>query len=49
MKINHCVQRCSKLEDKVVSLESWVDQVEHYGRRNNIVITGIPDDIGVLL
>ena len=37
--------RCSKLEDKVVSLESLVNQVEQYGRRNNIVISGIPDDV----
>ena len=37
--------RCSKLEDKVVSLEKSVNQVEQYGRRNNIVISGIPDDI----
>ena len=36
--------RCSKLEDKVVSLETSVNQVEQYGRRNNIVIPGIPDD-----
>ena len=37
--------RCSKLEEKVVSLESSVNQVEQYGRRNNIVISGIPDDV----
>ena len=37
--------RCSKLEDKVVSLESSVSQVEQYGRRNNIVISGIRDDV----
>ena len=37
--------RCSKLEDNVVSLESSVNQVEQYGRRNNIVISGIPDDV----
>ena len=38
--------RCSKLEDKVDSLESSVIQAEQYGRRNNIVIiSGIPDDI----
>ena len=35
--------KCSKLEDKVVSLESSVNQVEQYWRRNNIVVTGIPD------
>ena len=37
--------RCSKLEDKVVSLESSLDQVEQYGKRNNLVIAGIPDNI----
>ena len=37
--------RCSKLEDKVDSLESSVNQVEQYGRKNNIVIFGIPDDV----
>ena len=38
--------RCSKLEDKlVVSLKSSVNQVEQYGRTNNIVITDIPDDV----
>ena len=37
--------RCSKLEDKVVSLESSVNQVEQYGRRNNTVISGISDDV----
>lgn len=37
--------RCSKLENKVISLESSINHVEQYGRRNNIVISGIPDDI----
>ena len=37
--------KCSRLENKVVSLESSINQVEQYGRRNNIVISGIPDDI----
>ena len=37
--------RCCKLEDKTVSRESSVNQVEQYGRRNNIVISGIPDDV----
>ena len=37
--------RCSKLENKVVSLEQSVNQVEQYGRRNNIVIASIADDI----
>ena len=37
--------RCSKLENKIqVSLEQSVNQVKQYGRRNNIVIAGIPDD-----
>ena len=36
---------CSKLEDKVVSLESSVNQVQQYGRRNNIVMSGIPDNV----
>ena len=37
--------KCSKLENKIVSLEPSINQVEQYGRRNNIVISGIPDDI----
>ena len=37
--------RCSKLEDKVVSLESSVNHIEQYGRTNNLVISGIPDDV----
>ena len=37
--------RCSKLEDKVVSLESSLNEAEQYGRRNNIVISGIPDNV----
>ena len=37
--------RCSTLEDKVVSHELSVNQVEQYGRRYSIVISGIPDDV----
>ena len=37
--------QCSKLESKIVSIESSINHVEQYGRRNNIVISGIPDDI----
>ena len=37
--------KCNKLENEVVSLVSSINQVEQYGRRNNIVISGIPDDI----
>ena len=52
-KLTKCLQdenallrsRCSKLENKVVSLELSVNQVEQYGRRNNIVISGIPHDV----
>ena len=36
----------NKLENKVVSLESSINQVKQYGRRNNIVISNIPNDIG---
>ena len=32
----------SKLKDKIVLLESSVNHVEQYGKRNSIVITGIP-------
>ena len=39
MKMGYCI------EDKVVSLESSINRVEQYGRRNNIVISGILDDI----
>ena len=42
MKVVHFLY---KLESKVVSLELSINQVEKYDRRNNIVISGIPDDI----
>ena len=29
--------RCSKLENKVIDLESSINHIEQYGRRNNIV------------
>ena len=32
----------SKLGDKVVSLESSINQAEQYGRRNSTLISGIP-------
>ena len=38
-------KKSNKLENKVVSLESSINQVKQYGRRNNIVISGIPDGI----
>ena len=37
--------KCNKLENEIVSLVSSTNQVEQYGRRNNIVISGISDDI----
>ena len=37
--------RCSKLENKVIDLESSINHIEQYGRRNNVIISGIPDDI----
>ena len=37
--------RCSKLENKVTDLELSINHIEQYGRRNNIAIPGIPDEI----
>ena len=40
--------RCSKLEQKVVEFEQHsTNNLEQYGRRNNIVISGIPDSVDV--
>ena len=38
MKVNN-------LENKVISLEINENHLEHYGRRNNLQITGISDDV----
>ena len=38
MKVNN-------LENKVMSLEMNGNHLEQYGRRNNLEITGIPDDV----
>ena len=35
-------EKCSKLENDVISNESSVNALEQYGRRNNIVASGIP-------
>ena len=35
-------EKCSKLENDVISNESSVNALELYGRRNNIVVSGIP-------
>ena len=42
MKINN-------LENKVLSLEINGNHLEQYGRRNNLEITGIPDDVSDIL
>ena len=39
--------RCSKLEQKLVEFEYSTNNLEQYGRRNNIVISGIPDSVDV--
>ena len=37
--------RINNLEKKVISLEENSNFLEQYGRRNNLEITGIPDDV----
>ena len=37
--------RCSNLENKLVSLETSINALEQYGRRNNLVLSGIPDTV----
>ena len=37
--------KCRKLENKLNTVETSLDALEQYGRRNNIVITGIPDSV----
>ena len=39
--------RCSKLEQKLVEFEYSTNNLEQYGRRNNVVISGIPDNVDV--
>ena len=39
--------RCSNLEQKLVEFEYSTNNLEQYGRRNNIIISGIPDSINV--
>ena len=38
-------EKCSKLEYDVISSESSVNALEQYGRRNNIVVSGIPGHV----
>ena len=37
--------RCCKLEQRIIEFESSTNNLEQYGRRNNIVISGIPDSV----
>ena len=37
----------TKLKDKVVELEGEVNELNQYGRRNNLEISGIPEDIKI--
>ena len=39
-----CV-KCQQLENRVAFIESSHDALEQYGRRNNLVISGIPDSV----
>ena len=38
-------QKCNKLEAKIVKLEKEQNSLAQYGRKNNTVISGIPDSI----
>ena len=44
MKIKDYVIKYTTLK-KVISLEENSNSLEQYGRRNNLEITGIPDDV----
>ena len=37
--------KCSTLENKVVTLEQNLNWLGQYGRRNNLVLSGIPENI----
>ena len=37
--------KCQQLENRLAFIESSHDALEQYGRRNNLVISGIPDSI----
>ena len=37
--------RCSNLEQKLIEFETSTNKLEKYGRRNNIIIGGIPDSV----
>ena len=38
-------EKFSNLENKVISLEASQNMLEHYDRKNNIEISGIPDSV----
>ena len=38
-------EKCSKLENDIISNESSVNALEQYGRRNNIAVSGIPGHV----
>ena len=38
-------EKCKKLEEKVISIETDVNSLNQYGRRSNIVFTGIPSSV----
>ena len=38
-------KKVNVLENKVLTLKSELSSLEQYGRRNNIEITGIPDNV----
>ena len=42
---NKLQEKCSKLENDIVSNEFSVNALEQYGRRNNIVVSGIPGHV----
>ena len=37
--------KCEKLENRVAILESNHDDLAQYGRRNNVVFSGIPENV----
>ena len=37
--------KCQQLENRMALIESSHDALEQYGRRNNLVISGIPDSV----
>ena len=39
------MDRCQKLEQKLAEFECSTNNLEQYGRGNNIIISGIPDSI----